>query len=355
MKRALPLLLAAVVSLSGCAGLPRPREMGDMALLRAMGVDRGEGGLALTVSTGPRAKGLQGEQESALILSAEKPSLSAAALAVQGLSDRYVSFGYVDQLLLGEELAREGAVSVLDWFARDTELSLSAQLWVIQGATARKAVESGGDQGVESRLTTLRTDGEQGVAALPRTAGEVYTDLLELGASYAPALSLGDGEGTALLEAGYGVWSADGLAGFLTGDEAAGLELLMGKPSANVVECETGGGTVTVRVHRAAATGRFLEDGRLSLTCRVWGRLAEYDRPPGREELAQLGEQVRLREEACLRAALDRLREWRADCLGLGAKAAVTAPAQWQKLKEEWPRYFSEREPELTVEVELVR
>ena len=32
-------LAALCVLLSGCAGLPRPREMGDMALLRAMGVD----------------------------------------------------------------------------------------------------------------------------------------------------------------------------------------------------------------------------------------------------------------------------------------------------------------------------
>lgn len=351
MKRALPLLLAAVITLSGCAGLPRPREMGDMALLRAMGVDRGEGGVSLTVSTGPRAKGLQGEQQPALTLSAEKPSLSAAALAVQGLSDRFVSFGYVDQLLLGEELARAGVKPVLDWFARDPELSLSAQIWVVQGKTAKEAVESGGDQGVESRLATLRTDGTMGVASIPRTAGEVYTDLLELGASYAPALTLGEGEGTSLLGAGYGVWSADGLAGFLTGDEATGLELLAGKPSANVVEC----GEVTVRVYRAVTTGRFLEDGRLSLTCRVWGRLAEYDRRPGPEELKKLSEQVRLREEICVRGALDKVREWKADCLGLGAKAAVTAPALWQELQDDWARHFGEREPEVAVEVELVR
>lgn len=351
MKRALPLLLAVVVTLSGCTGLPRPREMGDMALLRAMGVDRGEEGVSLTVSTGPRAKGLQGEQQPALTLSAEKPSLSAASLAIQGLSDRFVSFGYVDQLLLGEELARQGVKPVLDWFARDTELSLSAQIWVVQGKTAKEAVESGGDQGVESRLATLCTDGAMGVAAIPRTAGEVYTDLLELGTSYAPALSLGDGEGTSLLGAGYGVWSADGLAGFLTGDAAAGLELLAGKPSANVVEC----GDITVRVYRAATTGRFLEDGRLSLTCRVWGRLAEYDRPPEREEFGTLSEQVRLREESCIRGALEKLRGWEADCLGLGAKAAMTAPALWQELQEDWLRYFGEREPEVTVEVELVR
>ena len=171
MGRILALALVCL-TLTGCSVLPYPREMGDMALLRTMGVDREEGGLGVTVSTGPRAKGLQGEQEKAMVLSALRPSLSSAALALQALSDSYVFFGYIDQLLLGEELAREDVVPVLDYFARDVELGLGAQLWVIREATAREAVESGGDQGVESRLSTLRTDGETGVAAIARTAGD---------------------------------------------------------------------------------------------------------------------------------------------------------------------------------------
>ena len=87
-----------------------------MALLRTMGVDAGEkeGDLRVTVSTGKRAAGLQGEGQPPLILSAEGGSLSSACLAMQGLSDSYVFYGYVDQLLLGEELALEGVQTVLD-------------------------------------------------------------------------------------------------------------------------------------------------------------------------------------------------------------------------------------------------
>ena len=74
--------LAAVLLLSGCgkAALPYAREMGDMALLRTMGVDAGEkaGQVRVTVSTGKRAAGLQGESQPPLILSAAGESLSAA-------------------------------------------------------------------------------------------------------------------------------------------------------------------------------------------------------------------------------------------------------------------------------------
>ena len=87
MTRCLALLLLPALLLTGCAGLPRPREMGDMALLRTMGVDWAEDGVDVTVSTGPRARGLQGEQEGALVLSARGDSLSAAALSLQSHSD----------------------------------------------------------------------------------------------------------------------------------------------------------------------------------------------------------------------------------------------------------------------------
>ena len=95
--------------LTGCSGLPYAREMGDMALLRTMGVDAAEGELTVTVSTGPRPRGLQGEGEAALTLSAAGTSLSGALLALQERSGSYLFFGYVDQLLVGEELARQGA------------------------------------------------------------------------------------------------------------------------------------------------------------------------------------------------------------------------------------------------------
>lgn len=354
--RKLPLLLLPVLLLTGCQGLPEPREMGDMALLRTMGVDRGTDGPALTVSTGPRAKGLEGDSQPALLLSAQAPTLSGGALAIQGQSDSFVFFGYVDQLLLGQALAEEDVLPTLDWFARDIELSLNAQLWLIRDTTAQKAVESGEEQGVEDRLATLRTDGRLGVGGIPRTAGEVYADLLEQGASYAPALVLGrEGAQASLVAGGYGIFRQNRLMGVLEGDEATGLELLVGKPSADVLSATIGGHSVVVRVYRAVTTSRFSGEGRLKLKCRLWARLAEYDRPLSEEERAALEEQIRRREEGRMVKALAQLQQWQADCLGLGPKAGLSAPAQWAGLKRDWPEIFARQSPNLTVQVEVVQ
>ena len=135
-KWLVPLLPALWLLMSGCTGLPAAREMGDMALLRTMGVDVSPAGVAITGSTGLRAKGIQGEGQGALILEADRESLSAACLAIQGQSDSYVFFGYVEQLLVGQGLAERGVRPVLDYFARDAQLGLGAQMWLVRADTA---------------------------------------------------------------------------------------------------------------------------------------------------------------------------------------------------------------------------
>lgn len=350
-------LLAVVTALllTGCSGLPTAREMGDMALLRTLGVDASPRGVAVTGSTGPRAKGLQGEGEPALTLEAEQASLTGACLAMQGQSDSYVFFGYVDQLLVGQALAEEGVRPVLDYFSRDAELGLGAQLWLVRG-TAREALSAGGDQGIDARLETLQNDSEMGIANLTRTAGEVYADLLELGCAYVPALSPA-GE-TAVAERGYGVLKGDVLAGFLEGEEAKGLELLAGGPAADVMETELPGGRASVRVVSSHTKSRLVFQGEapsaLELTCKVEARLSEYRSPLDREALKDLQKELEVRERRRLEAALMRLQAWGADCTGLGAGAGMFRPAQWQAVQGDWPEWFSKVPLDVQVEVKMM-
>lgn len=356
-KRLLPWLTACLL-LAGCSGLPTAREMEDMALLRTLGVDPSPAGVAVTGSTGPRARGLQGEGEPALVLTADRASLSAACLAMQGQSDSFVFFGYVDQLLLGEELAEQGVRPVLDYFSRDAELGLGAQLWLIRGGAAREALSAGGDEGLDARLETLQNDSEMGIANLTRTAGEVYTDLLELGCAYVPALSPA-GDGDALLrEAGYGVLKGDVLAGFLEGDAARGLELLAGGPSADILDVDLPVGPVSVKITSAHTKSALVFRGNtpsvLKLTCKIEARLSEYRERPEGEELEALRTELERRERERIEAALEQLRSWGTDCTGLGAKAGMSHPARWQGVWADWPEWFSRLPVEIQVEVKIL-
>lgn len=357
MKKQLVAPLAACLLLTGCSQLPVAREMEDMALLRTMGIDRAPGGVAVTGSTGPRARGLQGEGEPALTLEADRESLSSACLAMQGQSDSFVFFGYVNQLLIGEELAKEGVRPVLDYFARDAELGLGAQLWLIRGASAREAVSAGGDTGVDGRLETLQHDSKMGIAPHTRTAGELYTDLLELGSAFVPALVPAQGETAILAEQGYGVLNGDKLAGFLDGEAAKGLELLAGGPSADILETELADQAVSVKVISARTGSRLDFQGdtpsALTLTCRIGARLSEYGGRLTEEELERLKSLTEAQERSKIEAALTRLKELHSDCVGLGAKAAIFHPARWQSIQADWPDWFSRIPVDIEVRISL--
>ena len=358
MKRALlPPLALWLLLAGGCSALPTAREMGDMALLRTMGVDREGGEMAVTASTGPRARGLQGEGLPALVLSTRGDTLSGACMAMQGLSDSYVFFGYVDQLLVGEEAARAGLRPVLNYFAQDVELGLGAQLWLVRGGTAQAAVSSGGDQGVEGRLSTLRTDGELGVASVARTAGEVYTDLMEQGSAFVPALVLSGEEEPALLEQGYGVLIGDRLVGYLDGSAARGLELLASRACAEMVEVPGAEGRVAVRVTGSHTVGTLSFQGerplQLRLTCRVECQLEEAPAELSDRELEEVRRDLERRCRSWLEGALEQLQDWGADCIGLGLRAAASHPGRWGAIERDWPRWFGRVEIEVEVQVDV--
>lgn len=185
MKKYICALLCLL--LCGCSALPRPREMENMALLRTLGVDFADGAYKLTASTGPRPDAAGERQNEALVLTGSGTTIEKAVKDLKASSDHTVFLGYVDQLLVGRDLLERDLMPLLDYVVQDEEMSLGTMLWALPDLTAKDAVTSGGEQGVEQRLNTLRLNG-----ARTRTAGEVCADLLDTGGSSIPALSLTD-------------------------------------------------------------------------------------------------------------------------------------------------------------------
>ncbi len=349
--RKLALMLAQCLLLAGCTGLPQPREMGEMALVRTVGVDAVGDSLRLTVSTGERAAGVEGEKQGALVLSGEGESLSAAALRLRQGSDSYVFFGYVDKLLLGE---RAGSVfDVLGWLAHDGELGLGAKLWLIREGEARQAVSGGGEAGVEGRLSALELDGKLRTAPVTRTAGEVYIALLERNCAFVPALALGE----ELSTAGYGVLRGEELMGYLSGDAARGLELLTEQAPAEIIEVELPHNRVSLRLTGAQLDCKPIfsagELTRLELTSRVEVKLEQWRARPDAGERAELSRALEQRLGEKITLALEQLRGWQTDCVGIGSRVGVAAPRRWSALEEDWQEIFSGLDYTLTVKASL--
>ena len=348
--RKLVLMIAQCLLLAGCTGLPTPREMGDMALLRTMGVDGGGSALTLTASTGERAGGTEGEKQPPLILAGQGSSLPAAAAQLRQKSDSWVFSAYTDQVLLGREA---DLLPVLNWFAQDGELSLGAHVWLMGEGTAASAVEYGGETGVEKRLAALKRDAKLGIAPMTRTAGELYSSLLDRGCTFLPVLT-GNGE---LTPDGYALVKGSEVAAILRGEEARGLELLCEQPMAEVLEVSLPEGDVSVRLTggQLDCKPRFAggELQKLELRCRVTARLSRWEQAPTPARREEIAARVEGQLYSRLAAALSRLQKEGAECVGIGSRVAIAAPWHWGALEDRWQGVFSALDWELEVRVAL--
>ena len=81
--------------------------------------------------------------------------------------------------------------------------------------------------------------------------------------------------------------------------------------------------------------------------------LAEGDGPLSEAERETVCRHLETLAERELASALEQLRAWKADCAGLGPRAALSDPGLWSKLEPDWPEVFSRLEPELIVQADL--
>lgn len=89
----------------------------------------------------------------------------------------------------------------------------------------------------------------------------------------------------------------------------------------------------------------------LELACRLSLRAEESWGEPEPAELCAAAEE---REAARISAALEQLKGWNADCLGLARRAGQTESARWNALRAQWPEVFPELEIQVTVQASLL-
>lgn len=360
MKAVLVCVLSLTL-LTGCGArgwLPYAREMGDTALVRTLGLDDAGGQVELTVSTGGETGG-----EGALVLSARGASIPSAALEVQSQGDRYIYYGHVDQLVLGEGWAMGGVSDLLDYLAREAELGLGVQLWVVRGGGAGEAIRAAGTRGVSERLAQLNTDSGLGAANITRTAAQLMAVLARRGSTYLPALALtpareGDGEDGAekvLRPEGYAILRRGKLVGWAEGDAARGIELMEGQVFGQVADLTLSDGTeVSLTLTGANTTCRpAFRAGELvglEVVCTVTARVAQTQRRLTQDELNQLRQKLEWMLGERVVQALGLGQHWDADYLWLEQRVRMARPDQKKTIQEQWQQAF--RALDIRVEVQ---
>lgn len=339
MKKWITALLLGLLllPLGGCKGLdllPYAREIEGAALMQILGLDAWEDGVAVSASTG-----VQNGDNKATVLSRRGRSISSALLDMQADGASYIFYGHVGQLLLGETLSRRDIRPVLDYVLRDIEMRLDTNLYLMRGNTAQEALSAGAEGGrsAAERLEAMEDDAGLISHATPRTVKQALEDLAATGSTFAPALELGEnGELTAV---GYGILKDGRLAGWAEGNAARGINLLLGKVDADVVDLDG----AALRVVGAETSVRpAFEDGRLTgleILCRVEANVSEEPPHSDMDDAEDRARMVRMLsgvEQARIENALSLAGELDADFLDLEDMACLAAPWSAQAVREQW-------------------
>jgi len=199
MKKWLFYVILFLALLGRYAGaLPQGREMEELSLITTLAADRKGSGVAVTAVTGVRA----GEDEEPKILTGNGSTLSDACQAAQKTQASHAYLGQTGELLLGEELARDGLMDALSFVLDERELRLDTLLYIVKGS-------AGSGLAATAPETAQETPGED---KRGRTTSQVLSRLCAGQDALVPALAP-DVEGL-LTPIGWAVLGPEGLRGF---------------------------------------------------------------------------------------------------------------------------------------------
>ena len=343
MRRILSVLLAAsALLLCGCGELgAEAYEVEQLRVMQTIGLDKAPGGVALSLSA---AAGADPAGE-ARCFRAVGPDIARAMSRVQEQSTEEELFcGHLKQLLVGENLARQGLAPVLSYVARSADLRLDMPLFILKGGDAGTLMaEAGGqDRGTTELMEAVETRLKLRCGVPPFTVCDLYRALSRSDSGVVWALERqnaaeADSESLALVPAGLALVRNGRLVRYADMDQALGFCLLMNRVGVWELGLRDRFGRAAVLELRQGETGlepEFGDDGRLhslAVSANVRAFIAEC--PVGadpqssayEEELTALLEAEVSRQ---ISQALRLMQQQGADYVGLGRRLEQAAPGK---------------------------
>lgn len=364
-KLAVSLLAALLLMLGGCkSGMlyADMREIDQLELIQTVGLDAAADGVTATAASGMRVGG-----GSPTILENTSPTAARAMRLMQNYSSKkYIFYGHVRYLLVGEDAAREGLGRYLDYVERSVELRLSTGLLIVRGGTANGLIRltSTESESTAELLASLEKDVRLMSESRVGSCGEAAESLAEGGTALVAAVRPERGEdGWRIASAGYAVFKEGRLAAYIDTDTARAVNLLTGEVEGDVTELEDDRGELAaLRVTSGKSSFEADFSGGELVRFRVKAcvtanieELREGADPYDPDELADLESKLAALEAARIERALCIMRELGCDYLGIGAKLRLAHPLKADRLGGSLSESIVGAETEVRVEAKIER
>lgn len=358
MKRVTIILYvsAALLLLSGCQQniFSSRRDMERLRPIQTIGLDRQEEGVVTSISSG-----IGPEDAPPLVMKCAASGIESAIARLQDYSpEDELFYAHVQYILLGETLAADSILPLLDWVERSPTMRTGTSLFIVKGnADTAVTATTGEDTDITQRLASLERE------SLVRgqhiyTLREVAASLAERDCALCLAVQAFPSTNTiytdtkasaAIAPVGYAVLQGGVVTAYLTQNETLGAQLLMGNADGSQLSVD--GNVLELFEGDVQISGQW-EDSDTLTGIYVYGKLKAGIREReqgGEEDILTLQKDFKAAALSFLEDAIARSQELSCDFLDLESSVMKNAPGHKHSELAEWDALF----PTLPVTVVL--
>jgi spore germination protein KC len=358
MRRLIPLLIVLLLVVPGCGR----QELNQQAIVRLIGIDTApDGQLQLTVRLVlPKLVRVSGGGSGSsskidVVFSATGRTFADAAARLQQTLPRRLLWVHASTLILGEAYARQGIHSVLDFMAREAEVSLDVLLVTTNGR-AETLLRN------DPRLEVVLTDVFEklvGVENVPKVTLKRFLWTMQTAGEDPVTAKFEVAKEGSLRLAGSALYRGDRLVRWLSPDETRMLLWLRDEIKEETLTVPVAGGHVSVQVKGDRAIRAQVVGGRprVQLSLHAIGELVEASKTITLDLQGQSQIETAVRDHLRMQAGrlITTLKRERLDPLRLASAVERADPRGWKRLAPDWRATLSALPVQVEASVRLVR
>ncbi|MEG9294916.1 Ger(x)C family spore germination protein [Mangrovibacillus sp. Mu-81] len=376
-------LMTIPVLLSGCWS---KKELTDLAIVAAMGVDKTDDGKYLLtlqiINPGNVAGGMRGgggsQSPPVTIYSATGDNMVEASRRASSKASRRLYYAHTNLVVVGENLAREeGLTTFIDAIDRDHEFRVTTTMVITHQTTAEELVKTltPVDKIPANKvLKTLEFSQKKWGESIKTSVQEVMTDMqspdevsvvsgFRLLGNPNHASQLGniqESEPESILQAsGIAMIKEGKLVDWLYGGAAKGTVWILDEIQGTTINIDWKNKKEAIAyqtVRQKTKVSGQLKNGQpsISIHTRVEGSIGEMNVPVDITDvkvISRMEEEVEKVIKKDIKKAIEQAQTNKADIFGFGEEIRRTRPDDWKRLKPMWNDvYFPELKVDITVE-----
>jgi spore germination protein KC len=383
MKKIISFFFLFLIIFSLLTGCWSKKELNEIAIVTAIGIDKTKNGYLVSVQIINPAeiagKTSTGRTEVVRFMKTGE-TITDAIRRISTDASRRIYVAHLREVVIGEELAKEGIGRVLDVLSRHHEIRSDFFLTVAKGSKAYDIlnVQTALEKTPATKIASSLENSEKRWAPTKTvTIDELINSIVSKGKE--PVLTgiyvYGNPESgssftnvqnvspkTGLRIDSLGVFKRDKLIGWLNEDESRGFNYITDNIQSTSVTfpCEEGKITV-ITVHSKTKVEGKMDKGKPKIVINVTsegdvGEVAckfDLSKP---EKIKKLNEKYKNSIKEKIEAAIKKVQEdYQSDIFGFGEVIHRADPKAWKRLQKNWDQQFANLEVTINVKAEIRR